>query len=130
MRKQITSFYLESLLLIVIFTAILLILLGVFSGAKAQSVRAEQLTKAVIMAENAAEAVAASDSMEDLQALLAGAESMRLDGNVLSLFDQGYELDIRVIPDGAMRYATIRVSRGGEELYTLETADYTAEVAG
>ena len=124
MRKQITSFYLESLLLIVIFTAILLVLLGVFSGAKVQSARAEQLTQAVILAENAAEAVAAADSVESLQALLDAAESLRLDGDVLSFSSDGYEVNIIYEPDGAMRYSAIRVSKGGEEIYALETADY------
>lgn len=122
MRKQITSFYLESLLLIALFTAILLVLLGVFTGAKAQSAQAEQLTRAVLLAEDAAEALAASDSAESLQALLNEEDNARLDGNVLIVSHDGYEVNITLSPEGAMLYGDIRVIRNGQELYALETA--------
>ena len=122
MKKQITSFYLESLLLVVLFTAILLVLMSVFSGAKVQSVQAERLTQAVLLAENAAEALAGSDSEESLQALLNENDNTRLDGNVLIVSHDGYEVNITLDRSGAMLYGDIRVTRNGQEIYALETA--------
>ena len=57
MKKNghITGFYLETLLLIVVFIAIILVLTQVFGLAQVQSVRAKQLTEAVTLAGNAAE---------------------------------------------------------------------------
>ena len=129
MKKQITSFYLESLLLIVLFTAILLVLMSVFSGAKVQSAKAEQLTQAVLLAENAAEALAGSDSAESLQALLEENDNTQLDGNVLTVFHDGYEMDITLNRSGAMLYGDIRVTRNGQEIYAMETAVCVREAA-
>ena len=52
MKKNghITGFYLETLLLIVVFIAIILVLTQVFGLAQVQSVRAKQLTEAVTLA--------------------------------------------------------------------------------
>ena len=70
MRKQITTFYVETLLLIAVFIGTILVLTQVFGAAKVQSAQARLLNHAVLLAENAAEAVAASDSPEALAALL------------------------------------------------------------
>ena len=62
MKKNghITAFYLETLLLIVVFIGIILILTQVFGLGRVQSVEAGRLTDAVILAQNAAEAVSAA----------------------------------------------------------------------
>ena len=124
MRKQITSFYLESLLLIALFTAILLVLLGVFTGAKAQSAQAEQLTRAVLLAEDAAEALAASDSAESLQTLLNETYDTQLAGNVLTVSRDGYDMHITLDRAGALLRGDIRVMRNGQEIYALASAVY------
>ena len=72
MKKQshITGFYLETLMLIVVFVLIILVLTQVFGLAQMQSTRAKQLNGAVILAQNAAEAAAASETPEELLKLL------------------------------------------------------------
>ena len=69
-RSHITGFYLETLMLIVVFLVIILVLTQVFGLAQVQSTKAKRLTGAVILAQNAAEAVSASRTPEDLLALL------------------------------------------------------------
>ena len=70
-RKQhITAFYLETLLMIVVFISIILVLTRVFGRARLQSVEAKRLTAAVTLAQNTAEAVSASGSPQDLLDLL------------------------------------------------------------
>lgn len=70
-RKQhITAFYLETLLMIVVFISIILVLTRVFGSARLQSVEAKRLTAAVTLAQNTAEAVSASGSPQDLLDLL------------------------------------------------------------
>ena len=71
MKKQdLTSFYLEALLLVAVFVAMILVLTGVFGAARAQSRHARELTDAVTLSSNAAEAAAGADSLEELAALL------------------------------------------------------------
>ena len=70
-RKQhITAFYLETLLMIVVFISIILVLTRVFGRARLQSVEAKRLTAGVTLAQNTAEAVSASGSPQDLLDLL------------------------------------------------------------
>ena len=52
-KAQTTSFYVETLLLIAVFVAIILGLTQIFGLAEAESSRSEQLTGAVMLAENA-----------------------------------------------------------------------------
>ena len=81
-RKQhITAFYLETLLMIVVFISIILVLTRVFGSARVQSVQAKELTTAVTLAQNTAEAVSASGSPQELQAILEEDEnSLLLEG--------------------------------------------------
>ena len=60
-RSQLTSFFLEALLLVIVFVAMILVLTGVFGASHAQSKEAKFLTQAVTLAANAAEAVSAAD---------------------------------------------------------------------
>ena len=62
MKKNgpITAFYLETLLLIVVFIGIILVLTQVFGLSRTQSREARRLTDAVILAQNGAEAVLVS----------------------------------------------------------------------
>ena len=139
-RHQLTSFYLEALLLVVIFVAMILVLTGVFGAAKAQSVQAKRLSQAVTLAANAADAVAAADSLEQAAALLDEGGNVRIaDGE----FDAAYRIDghadidgsgalhviVRWTPsaeDPSLIYSEIAVyARGGTApIYTLDTAHY------
>ena len=68
--RHITAFYIETLILTAVFTLVILVLTRVFAWSGRLGQRAEILTSAVHLAENAAEAVAASDSLEAVKALL------------------------------------------------------------
>lgn len=69
-KQQLTSFYLEALLLVIIFVAMILVLTGVFGAARAQSASARCLTSAVGLAANAAEAATEAESPEQAALLL------------------------------------------------------------
>ena len=61
-KKHITSFYIETLILVLVFVAVILTLAQVFGLAKKQSEEAKMLTAAVTVAQNAAEAFSVSDT--------------------------------------------------------------------
>ena len=65
-----SSFYSEALLLVVIFVALVLVLTGVFTAARAQSASARRLSRAVTIAANTAETVSAAADGGELLALL------------------------------------------------------------
>ncbi|MBQ3955896.1 MAG: hypothetical protein II680_08400 [Clostridia bacterium] len=146
MKKHITSFYVETLILILVFVAVILTLTQVFGMAKKQSEEAKLLTSAVTLAQNAAEAFSASaaDSGDALLALLdEGGNASISDGKITA----AYDADMTPDPDGILRvevsgetwimsehYAkgTIRVVRAdtGAEIYSVETAATDFEGVG
>ena len=69
-KRHITNFYMETLVLAVVLIAVILVLTRMYAFSGQLSRRAEVLTRAVHLAENAAEAVAASDGMDTLRSLL------------------------------------------------------------
>ncbi|MBQ9032414.1 MAG: hypothetical protein IJ106_13325 [Parasporobacterium sp.] len=69
-RNHITGFYIETLVLIVVFIGALLVLTRIFGLGRNMSQSARLLTGAVSLSENAAEAVAASRSIEEAAELL------------------------------------------------------------
>lgn len=68
--KHMTAFYVETVLMAIIFVLVITILAQVFSTAKIHSHEAQQMTNAVCLAQNAAEAVAMADSEKELRQLL------------------------------------------------------------
>ena len=144
MKKHITSFYVETLILILVFVAVILTLTQVFGMAKKQSEEAKLLTSAVTLAQNAAEAFSAADRGEALLALLdEGGNASISDGKITA----AYDADMTPDPDGVLRveveretntvsehYAkgTIRVVRAdtGAEIYSVETAATDFEGVG
>ena len=146
MKKNghITAFYLETLLLIVVFIGIILILTQVFGLGRVQSVEAGRLTEAVILAQNAAEAVSAADHPQAAAALLAqetGTWGTAVKGNGFSVcFDRSLRPDPEGIytvlvswddeGSGLVR-SQINVFYGAERnpVYTLETAAFHREVS-
>ena len=125
MKKHITAFYLETLMLVAVFVGVILVLTGVFGRARAQSARAQQLTKAVALAENAAEAFAAADDVQALTALLALQGTAEQTPNGAVLTDGDYTVNVAWTPQGSLAAGRITVSCRGQELYTLDTAVYT-----
>ena len=143
-KEQITAFYLETLLLILVFIGIILILTQVFGLSRMQSREAAKLTDAVILAQNAAEAVSAADSPLAAAALLAPdaqdwGEYVSADKEILLRFVRSLRPDPAGIytvviswdeEGGGFVRNHIHVFCGTERkaLYTLETAAYHREV--
>lgn len=130
MKKHITAFYLETLLLTAVFVSVILVLTGIFGRARAQSVQARQLTRAVTLAENAAEAMAAAGSEQTLAGLLAAQGTVEQQPGRLLLTagpDGTYTVDITWTPQGSVAAGHIAVSCQGREVYALDTAVYTGE---
>lgn len=139
-RGHITAFYIETLFLTVIFVILILVLIQVFSLSVRMSDSAGELTSAVQLAENAAEAVAASHSPQELMGLLDE------NGNVQTGENGGiyaaYGRDMKPDPEGDLKVevtwepngdgcinSVITVYRKGDEepVYTLTTAVYAEE---
>ncbi|MCI9338764.1 MAG: hypothetical protein HFH93_14730 [Lachnospiraceae bacterium] len=144
-----TAFYIEALVLVGVFTVVVLILTRVFVLSGRLGKDAALLTDAVHLAENGAEAVAASDSLEEVRRLLeeAGngeilpwAQEAESQARILRLhYDRdmnpepggGIWMDIRWIPEApgeesggtGLVKSVITVHDAGltEPVYTLET---------
>lgn len=142
MNKRVTSFYVETLILIVVFVAVILALTLVFGLAKRQSEEAKLLTGAVTLAQNAAEAFSAADGAEALFTLLNEGGNAVLEGGVVKA---SYGADMQPDPNGVLRVeiervpgsgptaeGTVRVVRRdtGEEIYSIGTAAYFPEDIG
>ena len=138
---SITAFYFETLLLIVVFLGVILVLTQVFGLARQQSAAAEQLTDAVTLAGNAAEAVSCSESVDTLLQLLNEENNAvrRPDGmGVLARYNAAllpaengdYCVEISWVPEssgaGQLIRSEIRVLFGGDakEVYRLQTAAF------
>ena len=138
----------ETLLLIVVFVGIILLLIRVFGIGKLESQSAKLLTSSVCLAENAAEAVSASESPEQLLELLdtcgnASAE----EENGISRIRVTYDADMTPDPGGKLCLdvtwepeasasgvlvdsVITAVYEGTEEpIYTLKTAVFLREVS-
>lgn len=148
-NQHITAFYLETILLIVVFMTIIMLLTNVFGAGRSQSVEAKRLTNAVCLAENAAEAVSASDSFDVLQALLDEADNTELvEGSPAPTVDARYDEKMQPDPEGryhvqvswepeaagagtgSLVSSDVTVTYEGmkEPIYHLETAVYLKEV--
>ncbi|MBQ3392334.1 MAG: hypothetical protein IJG52_02860 [Lachnospiraceae bacterium] len=131
-KSHTTAFYLETLLMIIVFVSIIVMLTGILGIARVQSVQARELNDAVCLAENAAEAVSASESAEDLASLLGGSVE---DGEAVAWYDRSrkpvsgteenrfYQVRVSWEPAGELVSSSIRVF-GEKELYSLDTAVY------
>ena len=142
-RHPITAFYVEALIMILVFVGIILVLTQVFGAGQALSSDADQLTKAVGMARNAAEAVAASEDPEELAKTLD--EGNIGTGAAPTAVQAYYDKDGNPAKDGIYRVeATWEPEPAGsgemvkshipayyddndEPVYTLDTASYRGE---
>ena len=114
MKKSITAFYVESVLLVAAFTAVLLILSAVFGYARAESRAARRLNSAVCLAENAAEAFAAAPSGEGLLRLLDEGNAALTETADGAVFTARYGADRTPSPTGEL-VVTVRVGAPGGE---------------
>lgn len=121
-KRHMSNFYIETLGLIVIFIAVILVLTRVFALSARMSARAGILTKAVHLAENAAEAVAASNSPETLQGLLEENGNARLseDGENAVLY-VWYDEDMKPAEDGSFRVEITWKAEGEEPDFAEST---------
>ena len=140
-----SSFYSEALLLVVIFVALVLVLTGVFTAARAQSASARRLSRAVTIAANTAETVSAAADGGELLALLnenANAFPMKDTAGVTAYYaadgtpDPEGEFRVDVFTrtesaaSGSLFSGRILVSCGDEEpVYSLETVYFREEAA-
>lgn len=126
MNKQTSAFYLEALLLTAVLAGVILAVTGVFGAARTRSAQAARLTAAVNLAENAAEAVASSSSLTDVQALLGGS----VEGDTLTLAQGELTVTLTWQPQDKLVYSEINVWYDTQRVYTLNTAVAVQEVAG
>lgn len=122
MKKHITAFYIETLLMITVLVVVMVVLSGVFGAARAKSADAKHLTKAVSLAESAAEAVSASESTGELRELLSGLGQTGMDGDNVTLSDGEYRVEITWEPENGIVSSAVTVFWRDKEIYSLETA--------
>ena len=87
-KRHLTGFYVETLILILVFVFVLLVTSGVFSAAAMKSRDAALLSAAVDISSNGAEAAGASGSPEDLLFLLdENGNARAVEGGVEARYD-------------------------------------------
>lgn len=135
-KQGITAFYLEMLVLIVVFAGVILTLTRIFVLSKEESRQAQVLTRAVRLAENAAELVGAARSQEELLAMLDENENAGpLDeGSLRARYDEDmspkksgeFWVDLTWEESQGLVESDITVywMYGGEPVYTLHTAAF------
>ena len=120
--QPITAFYVESLLLILVFIGILLALTQVFGLSRNESLRAKLLTNTVTLAQNAADDLFMEDAPDRGERISRYAADMTPDPegplSVLVTWQR----------EGDMLRGTVTVRKGAEELYALPIARYVGEV--
>lgn len=140
-RRQI-GFYVETLIMIVVFVTIILMLTGVFIFSKVQSIKAEELNSAVTLAQNTAEAVSLSDDYDEFCQLLNEQHNIKMSdgGKVVACYEKnlnpsanGYynvetEWNQEDSGSGSLVHAKITVYTGSETpVYSMKTAVYNGE---
>ncbi len=125
-KRHFTSFYVETLILVIVFMLIILVLTRVFGAARTMSADAADLSRAVRIAENIAESVSSrnnggADPLSSSNAALPP-ESMRYDGAMRQSEDGEYLAEVSYEYDGMVTVCHIEISRGGRSIYSLDTA--------
>ena len=119
-------FFIEILIIIVFFSICAGVCMNLFAKAKLISVESSDLTKGVMVAQAAAEAVKAEGDSPELERLLGGCR----DGNIIRIYYDGqwqklprkeaavYELAVRLTEEQGVLAAEIRVQKGDQEIHT------------
>ena len=139
-KRHITGFYIETLLLILVFVSIILVITNIFGMARVSSTSARHLTTAVALAQNTAEAAAASRSVDETAALLQenGNTEVSSDGTGLTArynsdltpsADGIYRVDLTWTEEEALADCIVSVFYAEEEepVYSIHTAVYVKE---
>ena len=139
-------FYVEAFILLFFFLAVIVIVSRVLVTAKAESIRARDLTDAVILAENAAEISGSTADPEEIYALFGierwangGAEAvlpltveLRCGREPVYAEDGRYLLTVvwnreeHAAGDLVSAFVRVALYETGEELYTLDTGAWIA----
>ena len=143
-RRHITGFYIETLVLIAAFVAVVLILTQIFGLSRNRSREAKLLTTAVALAENAAEAIAASESPDEAFQLLNTVNNAQYDAS--TGIQASYDTDMTPSSDGSLRltaswepeetgsgtlvtsHIEVWDNEREKSLYSIETAVFLQEV--
>ncbi len=122
--NPITAFYVETLLLILVFIGIILALTQVFGLSRNESVQAKLLTNAVTLAQNAADEVLAGEAVS-------GESERNFYEDMTPCEDRGYRLTVRTVwrEEDGLRQGTVTVldSHRSEPIYTLPICRYVGE---
>lgn len=137
-----TAFLIEALVLVAFLMAALAVVLSLFASARAEEARAARLSEAVTLAQNAAEAFAATDEPVSRACREAGAQTGDLYVVAVDVAAEEraagtlYTATISVsaadtskgadVAEGAADATNAESAAGGEALYTLDTARYVA----
>lgn len=140
-----TAFLIEALVLVAFLMAALAVVLSLFASARAEEARAARLSEAVTLAQNAAEAFAATDEPVSRVRQEAGAQTGDLYVVAVDVAAEEratgtlYTATISVsaadtpegadVAEGASGATNAESAAGGEALYTLDTARYVAASA-
>ena len=138
-KQHMTAFYMETILLMIVFLMVILLLTRVFSYGKVQSKQARDLTNAVCLAQSAAEAAASSEDVETLYQMMDQGNAER-EGNQIQAW---YDADMNPQKNGYYRLVASWESEEGtygsfvngiihvyineEEIYRLDTGVYLQE---
>ncbi len=150
MRREnhVTAFYIEVLLLTVGLIGIVLVLTQIFALGRHESAEARELTDAVCLAQNAAEAFAASADPEELCELLdEGGSAELVETDSAAAVRASYGADLRADRNGVLLVTvtwneestgagvlvrsriTVTERDSAREIYSLETASFRKEAA-
>lgn len=140
-----TAFLIEALVLVAFLMAALAVVLSLFASARAEEARAARLSEAVTLAQNAAEAFAATDKPVSRVRQEAGTQTGDLYVVAVDVAAEEhaagtlYTATISVAAadtsggagaaEGASGATNAESASGGEALYTLDTARYVASSA-
>ena len=144
--KSITAFYVEVLMLTVGLILMVLVLTHIFALGRSQSASAKELTDAVCLAQNAAEAVSASSSPEELlEKLDEGGNCAFTEGAAVPTIRAAYDRKMQPAAEGELivfvtweqenaaegelAHSTITVTNadGTRQIYSLRTAVFIKE---
>lgn len=138
-KHQITAFYMETILLMIVFLIVILLLTRVFSYGKVKSKQAKDLTNAVCLAQSAAEAAASSEDIQKLYEMLDQGNAEMADNAIQAWYDadmhpqrDGYyhlvaEWEEEPKEYGSFVNTVIHVYINEEEIYQLDTGVYLQE---
>ena len=109
----------ELLIVVMFFMLTTTVLLEVFAKANSFSTRSELLTISMISAQNAADELYAAEDPE----IYLNEKGYKKTGDAWVLEEKNYTITVTIVPEadetGVYRRQEVRVTAGGEELYTL-----------